>query len=55
MPTIGEAYRRKQALVSGQLWQTLLGETDERWAYRVTCETTRTRINDNQDLRGALG
>jgi hypothetical protein len=47
--------RRKPALVWGQLWWPLLGEKDEIRLHEVTCETTMTRIDDNQDSRSALG
>jgi hypothetical protein len=35
--------RRKQASGWSQLWRPLLGEKDERWLHRVTCETTKDK------------
>jgi hypothetical protein len=47
--------RRKPTLVWGQHKHPLLGEKDERQLHEVTCETTSTIIDVNQDSRSVLG
>jgi hypothetical protein len=41
--------RWEQALEWGQPEHPLLGEKDERRLHGVTCEATRSRIDDNQE------
>jgi hypothetical protein len=41
--------RWEQALEWGHPEHPLLGEKDERRLHRVTCETTRSWIHDNQE------
>jgi hypothetical protein len=55
MPTIGRELADNPSFSVGQYWQPLLGEKDEQRVYGVTCETTRTRIDDNQGSRSVLG
>jgi hypothetical protein len=54
-PTIGEIL---QTEISCSVWSTLtplLVERDDRQLHGVTCETTKTRNDDNQGLSSALG
>jgi hypothetical protein len=55
VPTIDELLQMKTSFSVGSALTPLLSKKDEQWVHKVTCETTRTRINDNQDSRSALG
>jgi hypothetical protein len=55
VPTIDELLQMKTSFSVGSALTPLLGKKDEQWVHKFTCETTRTRINDNQDSRSALG
>jgi hypothetical protein len=55
VPIIGEILQTKTSFMVGSALMTTLGEKDERWLHGFTCETTRTMIDGNQDLRSVLG
>jgi hypothetical protein len=55
MPTIDEDLQTETSFSVGSALTPVLGNKDERRVDIVTCETTRTRVDDNQDTRSTLG
>jgi hypothetical protein len=54
-PTIGHEHADETSFGVGSTLTTTSGrKKDERWVNEVTCETTKTKIDDNQDSRSAL-
>jgi hypothetical protein len=55
MPTIDENFADENTLQYGVSFDNHCLVKQMKDTFEVTCETTRTRIDDNQDSRSVLG